>query len=70
LEGTGIYKSQVSSLLVMAILGGAILPPLQGKIADVTGNLQISFIVPLIAYAYVAFYGAKGHSIRRKEQPV
>ena len=65
LEGTGIYKSQVSSLLVMAILGGAVLPPLQGKIADVTHNLQLSFIVPLIAYAYVAFYGAKGHRIGR-----
>jgi FHS family L-fucose permease-like MFS transporter len=68
LEGTGIYKSQVSSLLVMAILGGAILPPLQGKIADVTHNLQLSFIVPLIAYAYVAFYGAKGHKIGRPVQ--
>ena len=67
LEGTGIYKSQVSSLLVMAILGGAILPPLQGKIADVTHNLQLSFIVPLIAYAYVAFYGLIGHKIGRKE---
>jgi FHS family L-fucose permease-like MFS transporter len=66
LEGTGIYKSQVSSLLVMAILGGAILPPLQGKIADVTGNLQLSFIIPLVAYAYVAFYGALGHKIGRK----
>jgi FHS family L-fucose permease-like MFS transporter len=65
LEGTGVYKSQVSSLLVMAILGGAILPPLQGKIADLTHNLQISFIVPLIAYAYVAFYGAVGHRIGR-----
>jgi FHS family L-fucose permease-like MFS transporter len=65
LEGTGIYKSQVSSLLVMAILGGAVLPPLQGKIADVTHNLQISFIVPLIAYAYVAFYGMLGHRIGR-----
>jgi len=65
LEGTGIYKSQVSSLLVMAILGGAILPPLQGKIADLTHNLQISFIVPLIAYTYVAFYGLKGHRIGR-----
>ena len=65
LEGTGIYKSQVSSLLVMAILGGAILPPLMGKIADLTHNLQIAFIVPLIAYAYVAFYGAKGHKIGR-----
>ena len=66
LEGTGVLKSQVSSLLVMAVLGGAILPPLQGKIADLTNNLQISFIVPLIAYAYVAFYGAIGHKIGRK----
>ena len=66
LEGTGIYKSQVSSLLVMAILGGAVLPPLMGKIADVTHNLQVAFIVPLLAYAYVAFYGAKGHSIGRE----
>jgi FHS family L-fucose permease-like MFS transporter len=67
LEGTGIYKSQVSSLLVMGILGGAVLPPLQGKIADTlikAGNLhglQISFIVPLLAYGYVAFYGWSRH---------
>ena len=65
LEGTGVLKSQVSSLLVMAILGGAVLPPFQGFIADTTKNLQISFVVPLIAYAYVTFYGAKGHNIGR-----
>ena len=69
LEGTGIYKSQVSSLLVMAILGGAILPPTMGYIADTTKNLQLSFIVPLIAYAYVAFYGAIGHRIGREKSP-
>jgi len=69
LEGTGIYKSQVSSLLVMAILGGAVLPPLQGGIADLTHNLQISFFIPLVAYAYVAFYGLKGHRIGRKIEP-
>ena len=68
LEGTGILKSQVSSLLVMAILGGAILPPLQGLIADTTRNLQISYIVPLAAYTYVAFYGWKGHKIGRKHE--
>jgi len=62
IEGTGIYKSQASSLLVMAILGGAILPPAQGHIAD-RWNLQISYLVPLIAYAYVAFYGWKGHKV-------
>jgi len=67
LDGMGVYKSQVSSLLVMAILGGALLPPLQGHIADV-GGLQISYIVPLIAYAYVGFYGWKGHKIGRTRQ--
>jgi MFS transporter, FHS family, L-fucose permease len=66
IEGVGIYKSQASSLLVMAILGGALLPPLQGLVADYTNNLQFSFIVPLLAYGYVAFYGAKGHRIGRK----
>ena len=67
LEGTGILKSQVSSLLVMAILGGAILPPLQGHIADL-GGLQISYIVPLIAYSYVGFYGLIGYRIGRNLQ--
>ncbi len=67
LEGTGIYKSQVSSLLVAAILGGAILPPTWGHIADV-GNPQIAYIVPLIAYAYVGFYGLKGHNVGRKRE--
>jgi len=74
LEGTGIYKSQASSLLVMGIVGAAVLPPLVGRIADwliAGGNdhgLQISFIVPLIAYAYVAFYGWIGHRIGRQIQ--
>jgi FHS family L-fucose permease-like MFS transporter len=65
IEGTGIFKSQASSLLVMAILGGAILPPIQGHLADRT-SLQFSYLVPLIAYAYVAFYGWKGHQVGRK----
>jgi FHS family L-fucose permease-like MFS transporter len=69
IEGVGIYKSQASSLLVMAILGGAILPPLQGRIADLTKNLQISFVVPMIAYTYVAFYGAIGHRLGRVVAP-
>ena len=64
IEGVGSHKSQASSLLVMAILGGAILPPIQGFVADHL-QLQASFIVPLIAYTYVAFYGWKGCKIGR-----
>jgi FHS family L-fucose permease-like MFS transporter len=73
LDKMGVLKGQVSSLLVMAVVGGALLPPLQGKIADTLiagGNahgLQISFIVPMVAYAYVAFYGAIGHNVGRKK---
>ena len=66
IEGVGPLKSQASSLLVMAVLGGALLPPLQGLIAD-HAQLQYSFIVPAIAYAYVAFYGIKGCRIGRKD---
>ncbi len=65
IEGLGALKSQASSLLVMAILGGAILPPIQGAIADHFG-IQISFIVPMIAFAYVAFYGLYGYRVGRK----
>jgi MFS transporter, FHS family, L-fucose permease len=67
IEGTGIYKSQASSLLVMAILGGAILPPMQGHLAD-RWSLQLSYLVPLLAYAYVAFYGWKGHQFGRARE--
>jgi len=64
LDRMGVLKSQVSSLLVMAVVGGAVLPPIMGKIADYW-NRQTAFIVPLIAYAYVAFYGLYGHKAGR-----
>jgi len=64
IEGLGTLKSQASSLLVMAVLGGAILPPLQGAFADRWG-IEISFTVPFFAFAYTAFYGWKGHRLGR-----
>lgn len=64
IEGLGPLKSQGSSLLIMAILGGAFLPPLQGLIAD-SHSIQLSFIVPMVAFAYVVFYGAVGYRIGR-----
>jgi FHS family L-fucose permease-like MFS transporter len=65
IEGLGALKSQASSLLVMAILGGALLPPLQGAIAD-HYDIQLSFIVPMIAFAYIAFYGLHGYKAGRQ----
>lgn len=52
----GQYKEQGASLLVMMILGGAILPVIQGKIADV-GNIVDSYWIPVIGYVYILLYG-------------
>jgi FHS family L-fucose permease-like MFS transporter len=60
IAGLGALKSQASSFLVMAIAGGALLPPLQGLVADHAG-IGVSFIVPMVAFAYVAFYGLYGY---------
>jgi FHS family L-fucose permease-like MFS transporter len=65
IEGLGPLKSQASSLLVVAILGGALLPPTQGKVADYCG-VQVSFVVPMIAFAYIAFYGLYGYRAGRR----
>ncbi|HMD53508.1 MAG TPA: sugar MFS transporter, partial [Phycisphaerae bacterium] len=65
IEGLGALKSQASSLLVMAIFGGALLPPLQGFLADRIG-IQYSFIVPIASYVYIAFYGLYGYRAGRQ----
>jgi len=66
IEGLGSLKSQGSSLLVMGILGAAVLSPLQGKVADLYG-IQHSFVVPMVAFAFIAFYGIYGYRAGRKE---
>ena len=56
ITGLGPHTSQGASLLVMGILGGALIPLLQGWLADTVG-LKPSFIIPAISYAYIAGYG-------------
>jgi len=56
----GSYTSQASSLLVMMILGGALLPPLTGWIADLFGGYHYALFIPMIAYIYLTWYGISG----------
>lgn len=60
IRGLGNYTSQGSSLLIMAILGAALVPPIQGLIADTFG-VQNSFIVIIGCHLFVSWYGFKGH---------
>lgn len=66
MAGLGKYTSQGSSLLIMMILGGALLPPLQGFIGDF--DIRISYIVPMLGFLYLGFYGWKMRQVLRKQQ--
>ncbi|KMQ60800.1 fucose permease [Chryseobacterium sp. BLS98] len=57
ISGLGKYTSQGSSLVVMAILGGAIVPIFQGYLADQVG-VQHSFIIPVFCYLVILIFGA------------
>lgn len=69
IAGLGKSTSQGSSLLVMAILGGAVVPVIQGFLADSIG-VQESFIVPLVCYGYILYYGFIGSANHRKKSDV
>jgi len=58
------YTSQGSSLLVMMIVGGALVPLAMGKAAD-EFDIQHAFLVPIICYVYIAFYGFVGHRVKQ-----
>jgi FHS family L-fucose permease-like MFS transporter len=61
----GPLTSRGSGLLIAAIVGGAIVPLLQGVLADRIG-LHLSFVLPVLCYAYVVFYGFVGSIPRRR----
>ena len=56
-----------SSFLVMAIIGGGVAPLIMGYISDKTGSIQWAYIVPLFCFAYILFFGLKGHKVKQQE---
>jgi MFS transporter, FHS family, L-fucose permease len=64
IEGLGPMTARASSLLVMAIFGGAVIPQLQGFLADSIG-VQRAFVLPALCYAYIAWYALSGSRLER-----
>lgn len=64
IKGLGEHTNQGSGYLVMAIFGGAVIPLLQGYIADLIG-VQASFLLIAISYAYLLFYALKGRQYKK-----
>lgn len=63
IKNLGSYTSQASAFLIMMILGGAVIPPFQGWLADKT-DIKTSYIVAPLCFAYLAFYGWKMMGIK------
>ena len=63
IEGLGPLTGKASGLLVAAIVGGAVVPELQGILADHIG-IHHAFILPVLCYAYIIFFAIKGAAAR------
>lgn len=68
-EGLGKYTSIASGAFMTMVCGGGILIPLQGKLADVFGDFQMSYIVVLACAAYILFYALIGSKNVNKDIP-
>lgn len=55
ITGLGKYTAQGSAFLVMMILGGGIIPPLQGKLSDIIG-IHSSYIIPVVCFVYITLF--------------
>ncbi|KQT18024.1 fucose permease [Chryseobacterium sp. Leaf404] len=59
IEGAGADTKTASSLLIMSIVGGAVIPPLASKITDISGNIQHSYAVPLLCFIIVFLFSLR-----------
>jgi FHS family L-fucose permease-like MFS transporter len=67
IAGLGKYTSQGAAFLIMMILGGAIIPPLQGSLADSQIGIHYSYLIPVICFAYLAFYGWRVRIVLKRQ---
>ena len=59
----GPLTGEASGLLITAIVGGAIIPELQGVLADRIG-MHHAFVLPILCYLYIAWYGVRGSKVK------
>ena len=64
IKGLGEESKIASSFLVMSIVGGAFIAPIMGQISDKTGSIQMAYIVPILCFGIVLYFGVKGYKIK------
>ncbi len=63
IKDLGSYTKTASSIFILGIVGGAIIPPIMGYVSDSFG-IKYSFIAPLVCYSYLLFFALKGHTVK------
>lgn len=63
IDGLGADAKYGSSLIIMSIVGGAILPPIMAQVSDMTGSMQTAYIVPLLCFIVVMVFGLSKYRI-------
>jgi FHS family L-fucose permease-like MFS transporter len=66
IKGLGEETKIASSFLVMSIIGGGVAPWIMGQISDKTGSIQTAYVVPLICFVVILYFGIKGHKVVKK----
>jgi MFS transporter, FHS family, L-fucose permease len=64
IEGLGVNTKIGASLIIMAIVGGAVLTPIMGLISQRSGDIANAYVVPLAGYVFVALYAFLGANLR------
>jgi FHS family L-fucose permease-like MFS transporter len=67
IDGLGKFTKLGSALLIMGIVGGAILPPLYGKISELINNKQMAYLIMIPAYLFILYYAMAGHKVGREK---
>lgn len=65
IDGLGHNTKIGSSLIVMSIVGGALLPPVLGLISDATGSIQNGYVVPLTCFSVILLFAFNGHKTNK-----
>ncbi len=68
IKGLGADTEYGSSLIIMSIVGGALLPRLFGSLSDATGSIQLGYVVPLLSFIVIVLYGLYGYQSTSSEK--
>ncbi|GAB2537833.1 L-fucose:H+ symporter permease [Spirosoma aerophilum] len=68
IKNLGPHTKTGSSLIIMSVVGGAVIPPIMGLLSDTQG-IRLAFVIPVLCYGYVIYYSWRGHQVQSASGP-